>query len=805
MKDPAGLINALDEPLFELNLDGKVISATNAARALVGDTIRSPEALDVLGDWEFASVVAMHDRARFAKVFKRVADGITNTQRLELDMIAFANGNQAVLPTEVKIGAVRAALSKPSSVAVWLRDLSIEKANETAATVQGTYLLDLVENVAVPCVVENTDGRIEMLNATFCRLFAIRAAPQSLIGTSCATLFAAASLATVKQFGPLYRSLDAAKGSKQRDELNFLLATGEAVTQTSIAVDGNNGVAGRLHLFHLTAHRTDAPSEAPSAGMITNQMFLIDKITHELTLARESASQALYRAEQLDLPSQLLEQFRRVETASLSAFDAVAGLLQFSPVDRMPDNTSHHTSHHTSLTLESAPFKLRENVAMMIAGIAGCAQQRRAQLRVRVEQDVPERLTGDGARLMQALRHLLDCAIAAAPTADAVMSEGATEIVLTVSSQYSANGHTHLTFSVEQMVRSGTVKDTALPPSASMQLALSRQIVRALVGDQKSADHLEVQQRKLGVSYQFTATFPFDNTKLHHQRPYYIALTGLPVLIVSESAAERRALAELTKRWRMMPREADNADVAIQLLSRFAQDGSTLPLVITSNRLTTQDGFLLAFRIKHHPALRQTSVIMLATEGKPGDAVSCRENGISAYLRQPALPQQLNEAITAVIGAQDDAEMTSTLITRHSLREQKKAAVLIIDASRNKISFVAATLKRKGYRTVLVGSAQEAFEAMVQEQFDVIVVDPKGVGFAEGADIVNTLRSHIGESRRPPTVLLASESPISDANAYDGMVLKPFVKDSILNTVADLLFSPAGKSSNQVLHRSRSN
>ncbi len=37
------------------------------------------------------------------------------------------------------------------------------------------------------------------------------------------------------------------------------------------------------------------------------------------------------------------------------------------------------------------------------------------------------------------------------------------------------------------------------------------------------------------------------------------------------------------------------------------------------------------------------------------------------------------------------------------------------------------------------------------------------------------------------------------------MVLKPFVKDSILNAVADLLFSPAGESSSQVLHRSRSN
>ncbi len=781
MKNPAGLLNALDEPIFELNLEGKVISATNAARALAGESSPSAGEGSGLNDWDFASIVVARDRARFAQAFKRIADGTTNGHRMELGIVAFAGHSDDALPTEVKFAAVRAATGKPTSVALWLRDLSIEKANEAAANVQGTHLLDLVENVTDACLVESADGSVEMLNAAFCRLFAIREAPQSLVGTSCAALFEAASQATDKRIGPVYFPLDAATSSNQRDELTFSLATGEAVEQASLAVDGEAGIAGRLHLFHLTAPRAASASDAPPEGMIANQMMLIEKIARELALACESAGKAIHRAEQLDVPSQLIEQFQRVETASSSAFDAVAGLLDFSRIEG------------AAITLEPAPFKLRESIASMVSALVGRAAERRVQLRVRVEQDVPEQLTGDGTRLMQALRNLLDCAIEASPAPDPAaeaQADRTTEITLAISPEYSADGQIHLSFSVEQLVRPASARTKTLPPSAAMQLALSRQIVRALAGGAKSEGRLEVQDRKLGVSYQFTAAFPFDPAKPHKPRPTYVTLTGLPVLIVSETTSERRELAEMAKSWRMLPREADNADVAMQLLLRIAKDGGELPLVITTNRLTTQDGFLLAFRIKHHPSTRQTAIIMLATDGKPGDAITCRENGISAYLRQPVVPQQLNEAITAVIGAQDDAEATATLITRHSLREQKKAAILIIDAGRDKISFVAAALKKKDYRAVLAGTAQEAFEAMVQEQFDVIVVDPDDAGFADGADVVATLKSHVGEGRGAPKILLATESPISGASAYDGMVLKPFVKDSIVNAVADLAISP---------------
>jgi CheY-like chemotaxis protein len=529
--------------------------------------------------------------------------------------------------------------------------------------------------------------------------------------------------------------------------------------------------------------------EAAPEVMVASQMTLIGKIVRELSLAHEAAGAAVHRAEQLEMPGQLLEQLRRVESAANSAVDAVAGLLDFPRFEVGIVN------------LEIAPFHLRECLASMISGPADKAAQRQVQLRIRVEQDVPDELSGDAARLMLVLRHLLDYVIetsplvdvAAALQADYKQTDRRTEITLVVAPEYTADQQIHLSFSVEQLVRPGSTKPKTMSASAAMKLALARQIVRALAGTNggsRADNKLDIQERKLGASFQFTAAFPFARFKSPKARPTFVTLTGVPILIVSENIQERTQLADVVKNWRMLPREADNTSVALQLLTRMAKEGNPIPLVITTNQLATQDGFALAFRIKHHPHLKQTAIIMLAVDGKPGDAITCRENGISAYLRQPVAEQQLNEAITAVIGAHDNVDATSTLITRHSLREQKKAAVLIIGAARDQTMFAASALKKKDYRVVVVTSAEEAFEAMAQEQFNVVVVDPIDAGFVEGINIVATIKSHVGEGREVPKILLASDSPPGGKSAFDGLVLKPFAKDSILNAVANLKLSP---------------
>jgi CheY-like chemotaxis protein len=770
MKNASQLLAALNEPVFELDLEGKVIAATSAANLLSGrDELASHYAL--------AAIFSAKAALRFAQSFKRIADGKVATATIEVTLAADAAELQE-RPMEAKLASINGVNGKPVAVAVWLRDLSIEKANEAAANVQGTHLLDLVEHVNDACVVERQDGTVEMLNEAFCKLFDIKAAPQSMVGTSCATLFEDASASTEKRIGPLYFPLDAGGSNNQHDQLEFRLASKESVVQATLAVEGETGIAGRLHLFHLKVARLDAEvdSDKPSTGVVATQMALIEKIARELVVALEGAGSAVLRGEQLDLPSQVLNHFRRVEQAATSAFDSVAGLLDFSRIEG------------AAITLEASQFSLRESVAVMISSIVTRAEKMHVELRVRIEQDVPDKMIGDGARLILALRNLIDSALLSLP--DALTTQGekpptqTPTLTLTIAPEYESDAQIHLAFAIELLARGSAAKPKTLSPSAVMQLALARQIVRALADGKGKIETIE---RKLGVSYTFTAAFPFDASRPPKPRPTFVTLTGLPVLIVSENIEERKQLSDWMKSWRMLPREADNATMALRLLNRMADEDSPMPLVVTTNQLSGQDGFLLAFRIKQHPHLKQTAIIMLATGGKPGDAITCRENGISAYLRQPVVPLQLNEAITAVMGAEDDATATATLITRHSLRELKKASVLIIDRDRDQAMFAAGGLKKRDYRVALASDAAEAFAAMVQEEFDVIVVDPDGAEFEEDATIVTALLNNIGTDRPSPKILLASESPAIDLAGYDGFVLKPFAKESLVNAVIDIL------------------
>ena len=241
----------------------------------------------------------------------------------------------------------------------------------------------------------------------------------------------------------------------------------------------------------------------------------------------------------------------------------------------------------------------------------------------------------------------------------------------------------------------------------------------------------------------------------------------------------------------MQPREADNAGVALQLLLRMANESSPIPLVITSNKLPIQDGFLLGFRIRHHSRLKQTAVMMLAKSGKPGDAIACRENGISAYLRHPIAANQINEAISAVMGTQDDdAEATSTLITRHSLREAKAGSVLIVDPNRDHAIVAIGALRKKDFRVVHTDTADEAYAELSQDVFDVLIIDPTAKGFAElGIEgIADRLQQKFALASVSIPVLLAVDDDISAVEfGFSGMLKKPYEKDVLLQKVAALI------------------
>jgi PAS domain S-box-containing protein len=502
-------------------------------------------------------------------------------------------------------------------------------------------------------------------------------------------------------------------------------------------------------------------ARTPAASALvkgTAEIALIEKIGEELSVALEGMSAISIRAQQMEFDPHLIEHFQRMRLSTETAMAAIGDLVDFSRLSG-------------GVVLHKARFSLRVALAELISRAAPNAEEHGCRLRVKVEQDVADTLEGDVDRLQLVLKNLLDNAFTLMPGA---------AITLQITPEYVTEAGIQLSFSVAADSPEARAQG-ARSLDAGMGVAVAKFMVAAMNGQLAVATRAGPEP-----IYAFTIEFPVGPAPTLPPRPTYASLVAMQVLIVAADLDQRQHLANMLRGWRMLPLEADNASMAMALLERMSQEKSPIPLVILSNKLPNQDGFLLAFRIRHHPQYASTLVMMLATDGKPGDAIACRENGIAAYMRYPIMDRQLNEAIVAVTGASADAHETPTLVTRHSLREQRKGAtVLLIDRSRDSQILAAHVLGRLDCNVVVAHDLEEATAALEQDVYDLVIADTSLAGLG-GADAAQALRGLM--SRDPEATVLAAasleHSPSWRAarmkEGFNTTIAKPFRKDDLV-------------------------
>ena len=139
-------------------------------------------------------------------------------------------------------------------------------------------------------------------------------------------------------------------------------------------------------------------------------------------------------------------------------------------------------------------------------------------------------------------------------------------------------------------------------------------------------------------------------------------------------------LEALLKRWLMLPELAASGREALLALKRTATTGSPFPLVLLDAQMPEMDGFSLASAVRENPRLAGATIMMLTSAGQRGDATRCRELGIAVYLNKPIRQSELLEAIFAALGKSSANGLPATLITRHTLREnRRKLQILLVE------------------------------------------------------------------------------------------------------------------------------
>ena len=691
---------------------------------------------------DFAALFAPADRRRIQQNVARVGDGKAASAFLDARLAPHGIERWVSVAMQPWLDARDQAIG----VIAILHDIGAQRETETALNLVGARLLALAEASPLAMMVETAPGDIELVNEPFCRLLGLESAPQSLSG-----LAAAEALAR----SPLLDTDALARMRAQGDDVASMplrLPDGRTVTleRHPIVVDGE--AAGAVWIPREEA----SPERAAEKGAA--EIALIEKIGEELSVALEGMSLIAIRAQQMEFDPVLVDHFQRIRTSTETAMAAIGDLVDFSKLSG-------------SVVLHKREFRLRRALADLIERVAPNAEERNCRLRVKVEQDVADSLEGDVERLQLVLKNLLDNAFLLLPGA---------EVTLQITPEYVTEHGIQLSFSVVLAGSPAQQFATKVSADAGMGVAVAKFMVAAMGG------RIAVASRPGGDAlYAFTIEFPVRPAPTPPPRASYASLATMPVLVVSSEPEQRQSLSATLRGWRMVPLEADNAPMALKLLERLHEEGNPVPLVILSNRLPVQDGFLLAFRIKHHAHLHATLVMMLAAEGKPGDAIACRENGIAAYMRYPVAPRQLNEAVVAVTGASVDAEETPTLVTRHSLREQRKGAtILLVDRSRDSQILAAHILGRMDCSVVVAQDLEEAFAALEQDLYDLVLVDTSLPGL-DGDDAAKRLRERMTRDPGATRLIAASleHSPAfrerKVAIGFDGTVAKPFRKDDL--------------------------
>ncbi len=438
------------------------------------------------------------------------------------------------------------------------------------------------------------------------------------------------------------------------------------------------------------------------------------------------------------------------------------------------------------LRFEKQNFDLRNVVEAIVELLAAPAQSKGLELALLVDSDVPTLVRGDAGRIRQVLINL---------ASNAVKFTERGEVAICVSKEIETETHATIRF---------TVRDTGIGISDDQQknlfqafvqadgsttrkyggtglgLAISKQIVDMMGGeigieseqDKGSTFHFTMQLEKQSINAAALAT------------QSHAALHNLRVLIVDDSAINCKILVHQTTSWGMIPREAENGRVAIEMLRVAAQSHEPFDVALLDFNMPGIDGFELARAIKSDAQISAVRLVLMPSFGNRGDAQTAREIGISAYLMKPIRQSQLSDCLVTVMGKSKDAVSTAPLqsnpVGQHPLAENNSASrprVLIAEDNPVNQEVVRRQVEKLGYRADVACNGAEALRALTKFPYHIVLMDcqmPEMDGYAATTEI----RRREGKDKHTVVIALTANAMKGEmekclAAGMDDYVSKP--------------------------------
>jgi two-component system, sensor histidine kinase and response regulator len=463
------------------------------------------------------------------------------------------------------------------------------------------------------------------------------------------------------------------------------------------------------HLESLAAELSSAKVKAEMASRAKSE-FLAD-MSNEI----KTPMNGIISMTELVLGTALTgEQRNYIQTAKFSAESLLRLLNDILDFSKLEANR---------LTLDHAPFDLREAVGSTMRRFAVPADQKGLELTCHIDPALPASVVGDQARLVQVLSHLIDNAIKFTHAGEV----GVAVDILSRTSQ-TVNAHfavrdtgigipTEKQKAIFQPFIQADAASTRLAGGKGLGLTIASKLVAMMGGS------LEVDSTGgTGSSFHFAleCEIPHQPTEEVVDGPFAAVLAGRTALVACASTSTLGSLLSMLISWRMDTRAAVDADGVASELRNASSSDSPIRYLIVDASLTGALASVAAARAL--PGTKDLAIIVLTSPTQEGTEEKWHHVGVRAFLKKPVLSSDLLTVLqsTESRGAQHESERDVEQVVARS--EFPMRVLLVEDHPVNQL-LAQELLQRMGHYVKTAVNGKEALEAYKIEQFDLVLMD----------------------------------------------------------------------------------
>ncbi len=379
------------------------------------------------------------------------------------------------------------------------------------------------------------------------------------------------------------------------------------------------------------------------------------------------------------------------------------------------------------LELENIPFDLRTTVEEALDLVAQKASEKGLELACLIHADLPLRVHGDPGRLRQILLNYINNGIK-------FTEKG--EVVVSVRSESETDTHVTFRFDVTDtgVGIPDSRRDRLFQSFSQVDASTSRRYGGTGLGLAICKELAEMMgvtvgvESKEGEGSNFWFTVPLEKQGGAPAWEPATDLKGLRVLVVDDSATNRRVFRIQLESWGLSVTEAQSGVQAIELLEGAVAAGAPFDLTIMDYILPDLNGEEVGRKVKSDPRLARAPMILATSAAQRGEARRMLDVGFAGYLTKPIRQSLLYDCIATVMGTVrgETSEAPTRIVTQHSLEEMKRSRNFrILLAEDNVVNQKVATriLEKGGYRCDVAANGLEALAAVERIQYHVILMD----------------------------------------------------------------------------------